>query len=97
MTVQYKFFKVGIMAPEPEEAQLNLFLRQHRIIHVQREFVGFGENSFWCFAVEYIDGESQTDGTSQTGSGMIFMSDKNCAMNPGVGNHTFKDEDSGIQ
>ncbi len=67
--MQYKFFKVGTMDPEPGETGLNLFLRQHRVVHVQREFVVAGENSFWGIAVEYIDGEPESGGNAKSGVG----------------------------
>ncbi len=57
------------MDPEPGEEGLNLFLRQHRVVHVQREFVVAGENSFWGIAVEYIDGEPESGGNARSGAG----------------------------
>jgi len=32
------------------------FLRGHRLLAVKKEFVPDGENSFWTFCVEYLDG-----------------------------------------
>jgi hypothetical protein len=31
-------------------------LRGHRVLAVKKEFVADGENSFWTFSVEYLDG-----------------------------------------
>jgi len=33
---------------------MNRFLRSVRVVHVQREFVDQGENSFWAMAIEYM-------------------------------------------
>ena len=35
---------------------MNAFLRGHRVLAVKKEFVADGENSFWSFCVEYLDG-----------------------------------------
>lgn len=38
------------------EAEMNGFLRTQRVLAVKKEFVADGENSFWTFCVEYLDG-----------------------------------------
>ena len=35
---------------------MNAFLRGPRVLAVKKEFVADGENSFWTFCVEYLDG-----------------------------------------
>ncbi len=35
---------------------MNAFLRGHRVLAVKKEFVPDGENSFWTFCVEFLDG-----------------------------------------
>ena len=35
---------------------INKFLRSHRILRVEKEFVPAGTNSQWCFCVEYLEG-----------------------------------------
>lgn len=35
---------------------MNRFLRGHRVLTTNREFVADGNASFWCFAVEYMEG-----------------------------------------
>jgi len=37
---------------------MNAFLRGHRVLAVKKEFVADGENSFWSFCVEYLDGSA---------------------------------------
>ena len=35
---------------------INKFLRSHRILRVEKQFVPDGANSQWCFCVEYLEG-----------------------------------------
>ena len=44
------------------EAEMNGFLRGHRVLAVKKEFVADGENSFWSFCVEYPDGAATVAG-----------------------------------
>jgi len=37
---------------------MNAFLRGHRVLAVRKEFVADGENSYWTFCVEYMDGSA---------------------------------------
>ncbi|MBY0227916.1 MAG: HRDC domain-containing protein [Gemmataceae bacterium] len=52
----YKFFVVPIMDNGQAEAELNAFLRSHRVLNSSREWVAQGTSSFWCFCVDYLDG-----------------------------------------
>jgi superfamily II DNA helicase RecQ len=54
MALQLKFFIVPIRGIEEAEAEINRFLRSVRVVSIQREFVGQGDNSFWSMAVEYL-------------------------------------------
>ncbi len=54
--MQYKFFFIPVIGMDEAENELNRFLRSHRILSVQSEFVADGKNSFWAKAVEYLDG-----------------------------------------
>ena len=54
--MQYRFFSIPVNDSTGPEAVLNAFLRSHRILAVHRQFVVDGGNSFWQFAVEYLDG-----------------------------------------
>ena len=54
MALQYKFFRIPIQSMVPFEEEINGFLRSVRVVHVQREFVDQGENSFWALAIEYM-------------------------------------------
>jgi superfamily II DNA helicase RecQ len=49
----YKIFRVPLSNWAWAEDELNAFLRGHRVLKVERRFVDDGENSFWCFCVDY--------------------------------------------
>jgi superfamily II DNA helicase RecQ len=54
--MQLKLFVLPIKNLGAAEAEMNAFLRGHRVLAVKKEFVADGENSFWRFCVEYLDG-----------------------------------------
>ena len=54
--MQLKLFVLPIKNLDAAEAEMNGFLRGHRVLAVKKEFVPDGENSFWTFCVEYLDG-----------------------------------------
>lgn len=54
--MQLKLFVVPVKNLDGAEAEMNGFLRGHRVLAVKKEFVPDGENSFWTFCVEYLDG-----------------------------------------
>jgi hypothetical protein len=45
--MKHKFFKVPVSDPVNAETELNTFISQHRIAHIDRYFVADGANSFW--------------------------------------------------
>ena len=53
--MQLKLFVLPIKNLGAAEAEMNAFLRGHRVLAVKKEFVADGENSFWSFCVEYLD------------------------------------------
>lgn len=55
-------FVVPIKNVGEAEAEMNGFLRGHRVLTVKKEFVPDGENSFWSFCVEYLDGATPVTG-----------------------------------
>jgi len=61
-------FVVPIKNVSEAEAEMNGFLRGHRVLAVKKEFVADGENSFWSFCVEYLDGAAvaTTGGTASS-------------------------------
>ncbi|WP_158247319.1 HRDC domain-containing protein [Geothermobacter hydrogeniphilus] len=56
--MQYHFFRISAVTPGETAEEFNRFLRSHRVLNVNREFVSQGENSFWALAVEYLPGEA---------------------------------------
>lgn len=62
MTLQYKFFRIPVQSAAAWEDEVNRFLRSVRVVHVQRDFVAQGENSFWALAVEYMPADGRSPG-----------------------------------
>ena len=59
--MQLKLFLLPVKNLSAAEAEMNAFLRSHRVLAVKKEFVSDGESSFWTFCVEYL--ESASSGT----------------------------------
>jgi superfamily II DNA helicase RecQ len=53
--MKYKFFRIFVSDPDDSESQLNSFLGQNRIVHVDRNFVEDADRSHWAFCLAYID------------------------------------------
>ena len=66
--MQLKLFTIPIKNVSEAEAEMNVFLRGHRVLAVKKEFVPDGENSFWSFCVEYLDGTAAATGGRTVGS-----------------------------
>src|ERR1035437_10764422 len=64
--MQLKLFVLPIKNLTAAEAEMNAFLRSHRVLAVKKEFGTDGENSFWTFCVEYL--ESAPAGIATPGS-----------------------------
>ena len=47
--MQLKLFLLPVKNLSAAEAEMNAFLRSHRVLAVKKEFVSDGENSFWTF------------------------------------------------
>src|ERR1017187_5589979 len=65
--MQLKLFVLPVKSLAAAEGEMNSFLRAHRVLAVEKEFVADGENSFWTFCVEYL--ESAADAASWPGKG----------------------------
>ncbi len=65
--MQYKFFKIPTCGDSAVEEEMNRFLRGHRVLSTNREFVADGSASYWCFAVEYMDGTPPASASSSSG------------------------------
>lgn len=66
--MQLKLFTIPIKNVSEAEAEMNGFLRGHRVLAVKKEFVADGENSFWSFCVEYLDGAAAATGGTASGA-----------------------------
>ena len=53
--MSFRSFLISVRCPETAESELNQFLRSHRILSVEHEWVDRGENSFWAVWVEYLE------------------------------------------
>jgi superfamily II DNA helicase RecQ len=66
--MQLKLFILPVKNLSAAEAEMNAFLRSHRVLAVKKEFVGDGDNSFWTFCVEYLESApGATGGNSLSG------------------------------
>ena len=45
--MQLKLFILPVKSVDAAEAEMNAFLRSHRVLAVKKEFVSDGENTFW--------------------------------------------------
>lgn len=66
--MQLKLFVIPIKNMAGAEAGMNGFLRGHRVLAVRKEFVANGENSFWSFCVEYLEGTAAATGSGAPGN-----------------------------
>jgi superfamily II DNA helicase RecQ len=52
----FEFIQIPANGQGSAKEELNKLLRNGRIASVRKEFVSHGEDSFWAFCVEYLDG-----------------------------------------
>ena len=67
--MQYRFFVIPAKDSLAAAEELNKFLRSHRVLAIQREFVSESENSYWAVAVEFIG--DQADALGSTGKSHV--------------------------
>ncbi len=65
--MQLKVFILPVKNLPVAEAEMNVFLRGHRVLAVKKEFVSDGENSFWTFCVEHLESVPGIVGPSSVG------------------------------
>lgn len=58
--MQFKFFQI-LSTDKAAVEELNLFLRSHRVVSVQKEFSLIEDACVWNFCVEYLDMESKSE------------------------------------
>ena len=54
--MQVKFFQIPTSGCEAVEAEMNAFLRSHRVLKVDRELVQRETAPAWAVCVEYLEG-----------------------------------------
>ena len=69
MSVQYKCFVLSIKNSMDEEEEFNRFLRSVKVLTIHREFTSCGENSYWCFAVEYLYSKNDQSESNKSKTG----------------------------
>ncbi len=65
----YRFFVVPIRDEGSAAADLNGFLRSHRVLAVDRRWVEAGSESFWSFCVDYLEHGGGKSGPSAARNG----------------------------
>jgi len=65
--MSFKFFTVPIQDGGAAEAELNGFLRSHRVLSVDRRWVEQGPSSFWSFCIDYLESASGGSGPGRPG------------------------------
>ena len=66
----FEFIQIPANGQGSAKEELNKLLRGGRIASVRKEFVAHGEDSFWAFCVEYLDGSVGAD-RSRVGGGTV--------------------------
>jgi len=64
----FEFIQIPANGQGSAKDELNRLLRGGRIASVKKEFVSNGEDSFWAFCIEYLDGVLGTDRSRSGGS-----------------------------
>jgi superfamily II DNA helicase RecQ len=67
----FRFFTVPIQNAEQAEAELNGFLRRHKVLSIDRRWVEQGSTSFWTFCVDYLDGQASGSGGDRGARGKV--------------------------
>lgn len=58
--MQYRFFTIQAFDSEAATEDLNRFIRTHRVLEVQQEFVSAQNGGYWYFSIKYIHGDNPT-------------------------------------
>jgi superfamily II DNA helicase RecQ len=66
--MQFRVFAIPATGSPDLEAELNAFLRSHRIVSVQKTLENWESSPRWCFCVEYLDG-APPSGAARAGGG----------------------------
>ena len=61
----HKSFVIPIRDASAAEAELNAFIRSHRVLEMDRKWVDQGANSFWAVWVDYLDAPAESDAAAK--------------------------------
>lgn len=61
----FAFFKIRANDDGESAEHLNRFLRSHRVLAVRNEWVSEGEDSFWAFCIDYLEGSLSKSSAGQ--------------------------------
>jgi superfamily II DNA helicase RecQ len=64
----FKFFAIPIRNADAAAAEMNGFLRAHKVLSIDRRWVDGGADSLWLFCIDYLDSLS-AGGSDKNGSG----------------------------
>lgn len=53
--MQYEIFTVPVLGGSEESERMNRFLRGHKVVQVDRQFVVLGDCAYWSFCVNYLE------------------------------------------
>jgi superfamily II DNA helicase RecQ len=53
--VQFKIFTIGIPGGEPENEEMNRFLRSKKVLQIESQCVTLNHHAFWSFSVKYLE------------------------------------------
>ena len=65
--MSFAMFSIAIPSGEPELAQLNQFLAQHRVVHLEKRLVERDGVPYWVFLVEYASGSAPVSAAGSRG------------------------------
>ena len=64
----FKFFSIPIRNADAAAAEMNGFLRTHKVLSIDRRWVDGGADSLWLFCIDYLDSSSAV-ASEKNGSG----------------------------
>lgn len=53
--MQIKSFVIPVLSPERSEGDLNVFLRSHRVLRLERQLVNDNAGAYWAILVEFAE------------------------------------------
>lgn len=53
--MQIRLFTIPIFNTQEANEELNVFLRSHQILNIEKHFSERGSGQFWCFCVTYLE------------------------------------------